>query len=203
MPVGDDATYSMAQARRPRSPPRSRRSSRARREQGIPPHWNVYVTVDDVDAPPARSARPAARCSPGPFDVFDAGPHVGDRRPDRRGRCACGRPATSIGAEVVNEPGALTLGRPRHARPGGRAGVLRRAARLELRADERGAAVLGDLQRRALTGRHDGPARRACPSNWFPYFGVDGRRRDDRAGRGRRAASRSWARSTSPAAASR
>ena len=74
MPVGEGAIYSMAQARRPLRGRDLRRSSPTRPQQGIPPHWNVYVTVEDVDADAGQGRRGRRqRASPSPFDVFDAG----------------------------------------------------------------------------------------------------------------------------------
>ena len=65
MEAGDDAIYSMAKlSGRAAAAIVAQRAEEA--EQGIPPHWNLYVTVEDVDAPAARSPRPAARCSPSP-----------------------------------------------------------------------------------------------------------------------------------------
>src|SRR4051812_3794329 len=38
-----------------------------------PPHWNVYITVEDADAAAARAAELGANVLAGPFDVMDAG----------------------------------------------------------------------------------------------------------------------------------
>ena len=60
------------------------------------------------------------------------------------------QPGTNIGAEVVNEPGALTWADIATTDAAAAQAFYDGAARLALRPDERGAAVLGDLQRRAL-----------------------------------------------------
>ena len=43
------------------------------RSQGIPPHWNLYVSVDDVDKSAAKAAEAGATVLVPPFDVMDAG----------------------------------------------------------------------------------------------------------------------------------
>lgn len=44
------------------------------RQMGIPPHWNVYMTVEEVDAIATRVAENGGTLiTPEPFDVYDAG----------------------------------------------------------------------------------------------------------------------------------
>ena len=43
------------------------------RAQGIPPHWNLYVSVDDVDKSAAKAAEMGGTVLAPPFDVMDAG----------------------------------------------------------------------------------------------------------------------------------
>src|SRR4051812_41599723 len=71
-PIDENTTYSMAKlggrsaaAISPQQPNEA--------EQGIPPHWNVYVTVDDVDAGAEKAGEAGGNVLAGPFDVFDAG----------------------------------------------------------------------------------------------------------------------------------
>ena len=42
-------------------------------QEGIPPHWNVYLAADDVDAIAARIREAGGNVTMDPFDVFDAG----------------------------------------------------------------------------------------------------------------------------------
>ena len=42
-------------------------------QRGIPPHWNVYLTVDDVDAAAIGAVEHGGAVLAEPFDVFDAG----------------------------------------------------------------------------------------------------------------------------------
>jgi hypothetical protein len=42
-------------------------------ETGIPPHWNTYITVDDLEATVAQVAPAGGQVFAEPFDVMDAG----------------------------------------------------------------------------------------------------------------------------------
>ena len=50
MPAGEGVDLLDGEAPAGAASPRSRRSRPTRPAQGIPPHWNLYVTVEDVDA---------------------------------------------------------------------------------------------------------------------------------------------------------
>ena len=84
MPAGDDAIYSMAKLRgrtaaaisAAAAPTKPRRASRS--------HWNLYVTVEDVDATAGKVAEAGGQVLAEPFDVMDVGPHGGHRGSHRR-----------------------------------------------------------------------------------------------------------------------
>ena len=42
-------------------------------EQGIPPHWNLYIAVENADAAAGKAASLGAKVLAPAFDVFDAG----------------------------------------------------------------------------------------------------------------------------------
>lgn len=42
-------------------------------QQGIPPHWNTYITVDDLEAAVGKVAAAGGQVFAEPFDVMDAG----------------------------------------------------------------------------------------------------------------------------------
>jgi len=42
-------------------------------EQGVPPHWNLYIAVEDADAAQSKAASLGAKVEAPAFDVFDAG----------------------------------------------------------------------------------------------------------------------------------
>ena len=72
------------------------------------PAWASYVTVEDADAITERARELAANVLAGPFDVMEAGRMSTLQDPTGAVFCVW-EPRASIGAEVVNEHGALTL----------------------------------------------------------------------------------------------
>jgi uncharacterized protein len=72
-----------------------------------PPHWNNYVTVEDVDAVARRAQQLGGSVFAGPFDVLSAGRMAAISDP-QGGMVIAWKPADLVGAERVNEPGALT-----------------------------------------------------------------------------------------------
>ncbi|MDQ1520864.1 MAG: uncharacterized protein QOI55_1937 [Actinomycetota bacterium] len=102
-PMGDDAVYSMGTIRGRHAaaiaplPP----------QQGIPPHWNTYVAVDDVDAVAGRVPEAGGTVVMPPMDVMDAGRMLVMQDPTGAMICAW-QAKNNIGSQVVNEPGAFT-----------------------------------------------------------------------------------------------
>ena len=72
------------------------------------PAWASYVTVDDLDGTTARARDLGANVLAEPFDVMDVGRMSTVQDPTGAVFCLW-EPKTSIGAEVVNGPGALSL----------------------------------------------------------------------------------------------
>ena len=76
-------------------------------EMGLPPMWNQYITVDDVDAVASAASESGGSVMAEPFDVFSAGRMA--VVVDPAGAVVClWQPGDAIGCEVVNEPGAFT-----------------------------------------------------------------------------------------------
>jgi uncharacterized protein len=75
--------------------------------EGVPPHWNCYVTVDDADASAARASELGATLLAEPFDVFDAGRMAAFQDP-HGAVLSVWQPKENIGAGLVNAPGALS-----------------------------------------------------------------------------------------------
>ena len=98
-PVGPDMVYSMAQL--------DGRSAAALFTSDQPPHWNCYVTVDDVDAAAARAGELGATIVAEPFDVMTAGRSAVFTDPGGATLCLW-QAGENPGAGVVNEPGAMT-----------------------------------------------------------------------------------------------
>ena len=105
MPMGPDETYSMFQMRgklvgaaagmRPDE-----------RQAGVPPHWNSYVTVANVDDISNQAQSLGGKVLAPPFDVMDAGRMAVLQDPTGAVFCVW-QPKQSIGAQILNEPGAL------------------------------------------------------------------------------------------------
>jgi uncharacterized protein len=77
-------------------------------QQGQPPAWATYVTVDSADAAAAKAQELGATLIAEPFDVMDAGRMAVVQDPTGA-VFAVWQAGESIGAEQVNAPGALTL----------------------------------------------------------------------------------------------
>jgi uncharacterized protein len=72
------------------------------------PAWASYVTVDDADAITERARELGANVLAEPFDVMDVGRMATLQDPQGAVFCVW-QPRTSIGAEVVNGAGALSM----------------------------------------------------------------------------------------------
>ena len=72
------------------------------------PAWASYVTVDDVDATTAKARELGANVLAEPFDVMGVGRMSTIQDPTGAVLCLW-QPRTSIGAEIVNTHGALSM----------------------------------------------------------------------------------------------
>ena len=77
-------------------------------QQGQPPAWNSYVTVESADDSAAAVGEHGGTVVIGAFDVMDVGRMAVVQDP-MGAFFSLWEPRASIGAERVNEPGALTL----------------------------------------------------------------------------------------------
>ena len=76
------------------------------RSQGVPPHWNSYVTVADVEEVAGRVRELGGEVLAGPFDVMDAGSMAIVRDP-AGAVFSLWEPNEHPGARLVNDVGAL------------------------------------------------------------------------------------------------
>lgn len=80
--------------------------------EGVPPCWNVYVTVDDADEFAGRVAAAGGAVMRPAIDVPEPGPDAAGRMviaADPTGAVFCTwAPIAAIGAGIVNAPGAFT-----------------------------------------------------------------------------------------------
>jgi predicted enzyme related to lactoylglutathione lyase len=76
-------------------------------DENQPPVWSTYVSTDDADAAVARAREAGAQAIVEPMDVMDAGRMAFLMHP-AGGAVGVWQPGRHTGAELVNEPGALT-----------------------------------------------------------------------------------------------
>ena len=78
-------------------------------QKNIPPHWNTYVTVASADASAKKAKDLGGKVVAEPFDVMEYGRMAVVQDPQGATICLW-EPKKHIGAQVVNEPGALCWG---------------------------------------------------------------------------------------------
>ena len=74
--------------------------------QGLPPHWNVYLTVDDVDATTGKVEAAGGSVLMPAMDVMEVGRMAGIADPTGGAVCLW-QAGAHIGAERVGEPGTI------------------------------------------------------------------------------------------------
>ena len=144
------------------------------RSQNVPPHWNIYFTVNNLEESLAAIAQNGGAPVFGPMDVFEAGRMAMCQDP-QGAHFAIWQPNQHIGCRIKNETGAmcwnelLTTDRPAAVRfyqaalgiePGDLMGPHQYAM---LRAG--GAEVAGVMQ---IT-----PEMGQFPPHWSVYFAVE------------------------------
>jgi predicted enzyme related to lactoylglutathione lyase len=76
------------------------------KQSGAPPHWNAYVTVENVEAATKRAKELGATVIAPPFDVMDAG-RMAVLQDPTGAIFQVWQAGKSIGAHTLGEPGAL------------------------------------------------------------------------------------------------
>jgi predicted enzyme related to lactoylglutathione lyase len=104
-PVGDGIYYSMQQLDG-KSVAAISPQPEQQREAGVPPVWNSYITVDSADDAAAKAGELGATVHAPPFDVMDVGRMAVIQDP-QGAFFMVWQPKTTIGAELVNVPGAF------------------------------------------------------------------------------------------------
>jgi predicted enzyme related to lactoylglutathione lyase len=169
-PAGEGVIYSMAKLRG-RAAAAISPQQQDEATQGIPPHWNVYVTVEDVDATSAKVGEAGGQVLAGPFDVLDVGRMSVIADPAGAVLCLW-QAKTSIGAEVVNELGALSWADTATTDPEAAQAFYTAVFgwRYERMSEEPPYWVIfnGERSNGGMTAPPPG-----VPSNWFPYFVVE------------------------------
>jgi predicted enzyme related to lactoylglutathione lyase len=167
LPVGDGQVYSMAKV--------DALEVAALSGSDQPPHWNVYVTVGDVDAAAERAREHGGLVLAEPFDVLEAGRMAVVQDPTGAALAAW-EPRSSIGARLVNVPGALTWADVMTPDPdtaarfyGGWLGWI-----VEEVPEAFGYRIIrnGDRATGGMQPLREDVVGPGVPPSWFPYFGV-------------------------------
>lgn len=168
IPMGDQGTYHMFQKK---GKDVGAMYQQTAEEKGVPPHWNNYVSVANADASAAKAKSLGGRVVAGPFDVMDAGRMAFISDP-QGAMFAIWQKIKSIGATVVNEPGAfcwneLMTSDIEAARKfySGLFGWKYKVSPEYTEIEAGGRSTAGMMPIR--------PEMKGMPSNWIPYFAVD------------------------------
>ena len=147
-------------------------------QRGIPPHWNVYLTVDDVDAAAVGAVEHGGAVLAEPFDVFDAGrmATIGD---PTGAVVSLWQPRRSIGAQIRAEHGALCWAEVLTDDPAAVAEFL--AALLDVRTEtapmpdgvEYTVVMAGDTPLAGVMAMPEHLREMRHPPHWSVYIQVD------------------------------
>jgi predicted enzyme related to lactoylglutathione lyase len=172
-PVGDGQYYSM-QYLKGKSVAGIMEQSKEQVDQGVPPCWYTYITVEDVEAATARVEKLGGRVISEPFDVFDNGRMAVIQDPEGA-FVNLWQAKSHIGAELVNEPGTLTWNELVADDPQRLAAFYGSLLEIEMKPMEGmpdyklftvgGKSVAGIFQK--------GRKLKSLPSHWSIYFAVE------------------------------
>lgn len=104
-PIGPGEVYSMFQLRG-RAVGAGHTLRAQDRQAGVPPHWNLYITVASADETVTRARGLGGRVLVPSFDVMDAGRMAVLQDPAGAAFCVW-EPKNHIGAGILSAPGAL------------------------------------------------------------------------------------------------
>jgi len=104
-PIGPTEVYSMFQMRGKAVGAASTQQANEK-QMGVPPHWNSYVTVANVDESAKKAASLGGKVLMAPFDVMDAG-RMAVLQDPTGAVFEIWQANRSIGAQILNEAGAL------------------------------------------------------------------------------------------------
>ncbi len=76
------------------------------RQMGVPPHWNMYVSVNDADTATQKATGLGGTVIAPPFDVMNHGRMAVIQDPTGA-MFQLWQPKEHIGVKITNEPGAL------------------------------------------------------------------------------------------------
>jgi uncharacterized protein len=150
--------------------------------EGQPPVWNSYVTVESADDSAAAAREHGGTVAMEPFDVMDVGRMAVVQDPTDA-FFAVWEPRASIGAERVNEPGAMTINQLTTSDPERAQEFYAGVFRWRFEAVGGGDMPYWGIYNgdRLNAGMMPLPPDMGAPSHWLVYFGSDSV--DDDAGR--------------------
>ena len=172
-PVGDGIVYSMAKLNGQYVAAVSPQMQNER-DMGVPPHWNNYITVDDVDAVSARVEELGGTLHAPPFDVMDVGRMAA--LSDPTGAVVYFWQAKRhIGAGLVNVPGTLTWNELATRDPDGAERFWSELLgwRFEQISEDPAYWVIWNGERTNGGMRVLGDELAGHPAHWMAYFGVE------------------------------
>jgi uncharacterized protein len=161
MPVPDAPPYSMA-----RIAGRAVAALYPKRDEQTPPAWLSYVSVEDADAATARAAELGGTVISDPFDVLEAGRMAVVQDPTGA-VFAVWQPRATIGAELVNDPGALCLNQLNTSDPGAAQSFYGALFGWSFQSVESGGQAYWGISNGE---RMNGGMMQSAPSNWLVYF---------------------------------
>jgi uncharacterized protein len=143
-------------------------------QEGMPTFWGSYVTVESADSTAERAKELGGTVVMEPFDVMEVGRMAVIQDPTGA-IVSAWEPRGSIGAQLVNVPGALTLNQLNTTDPQ-KAGEFY-SALFGWRTEEVGGGeasywgiFLGDRVNAGMMGLDPGGG---VPPHWLSYFGSD------------------------------
>jgi predicted enzyme related to lactoylglutathione lyase len=138
------------------------------------PAWASYVTVDDADAIADRARQLGANVMSEPFDVMHVGRMAIIQDPPGAVFCVW-QPGTSIGAEVVNGAGALSLNQLNTIDPEAAKRFYSDLFGWRFEDVQGGPAPYSAIYNgeRLNGGMMEMPAGQPAPPHWLVYFGTD------------------------------
>jgi uncharacterized protein len=151
-------------------------------QPGQPAVWTSYVTVESADDAASAATDHGGTVVLEPFDVMDAGRMAMVQDPTGA-FLAVWEPRASIGAELVNEPGAITINQLNTSDPERAQEFYERVFGWRFEAVEGGEVAYWGVYNgdRLNAGMMPLPPEQGAPSHWLVYFGSESV--DDDAGR--------------------
>jgi len=142
--------------------------------EGQPPFWNSYVTVASADDSAAAAREHGGTVFMEPFDVMDVGRMAVVQDPTGA-FFAVWEPRANIGAELVNEPGALSITQLNTTDPERAQSFYEGLFGWRFESVASGEVDYWGVYNgdRLNAGLMALPAETGVPSHWLVYYGID------------------------------